>query len=190
MLWNLLTVLIRWHVHNIKWLCCILWCPETECRSNVTNVPKTHWAHNLISFNQVNLQALLLLCFDFAKLSFRKESLNLLIEINLKSFNLIEWNQIVGPMCFWDICHIWATLWSTVENNYSLQKTKIHLWILQVGHLSPCDFDIYAHFTVWYYIHKWRTNREEAHFCEKSTCLKPEANLGSLWTDYMSRLSS
>ena len=43
------------------------------------NVKKTHWAHNLISFNQVktflkfNFQALLLLCFDFAKLSFRKK---------------------------------------------------------------------------------------------------------------------
>ena len=29
------------------------WLSKAERLPNVTNVPKTHWSHNLISFNQV-----------------------------------------------------------------------------------------------------------------------------------------
>ena len=77
---------------------------------NVTNVPKTH-AGPTIWFPSIKLKlfkiqltgsslALFWFCKTVISEKSKNKSVNLLIKINLKSFNLIEWNQIVGPMCF------------------------------------------------------------------------------------------
>ena len=100
----------------IAYLLCVNFCGK----QSVSQMLKKHtgptiWFHSIkLKLFKIQLTGSSLALFWFRKTVIseksKNKSLNLLIKINLKSFNLIEWNQIVGPMCFWDICNIWETL--------------------------------------------------------------------------------
>ena len=114
---------------HVNWLECGLneilsensWYLSLRASPKCYECPKKHtgptiWFHSIkLKLFKIQLSGSSLALFWFCKTVIseksKNKSLNLLIKINLKSFNLIEWNQIVGPMCFWDICNIWEPLW-------------------------------------------------------------------------------
>ena len=121
---------------------------------------KTHWSHILISFNQVKLFKLIfinrfndlfLLFSEMRVLWNQNKAREEPVSWILKSFNLIEWNQIVGPVCFltfgrrsaykfWKNNSPWGALF--LPGTYILTK-KINVKVYVQGFLMFDQFLLY-----------------------------------------------